>query len=353
MTGLLYGFWAIFSIGWKNWKTWAAMVASVGALSLLLLLPWMLLLQKAIGTPFMPPFYGSVNPIMLEIHSVKGDFVTKVIGAISALIIAELMVFMPIALFFLVRKNSPPALSILLSTLITVVIFAYSWSIIPPNYFYRYTFPFFVALWVSIFVNYTRHLGESSDSEKGFLRCPAFIWLSVLLLLGTFQISPMVNGLRSFVSSIPEQIANKSPLLPAENYRLLKNLQDQIPPGESILVMVDAPYMLDFKRNKIFNVEAVGQCSPWGGLPFFKGPDALKEYLTKNQVKYVIYVKPESAFMYYRKDYWANNPWVKQGFEFIAEYGKYVIDLSDNLAALSENSMESKNFGSHVVFKVE
>lgn len=352
-TGAFYALWSVFSNGPRNWKTWIINVGLVGMLSFLFLAPWMGLLYKAIGTPFMPPFLGGVNPVFLGIHAVQGDFFFKLLAALKALLLPELLVFLTGLLFFVLRKSTPVALALFLSSTVTLVIFAYSWSAIPPVYFYRYAFPFFVAFWVPIFVQLTLEVGTKAANKKVDSQAPLFVWLIVVALVSYFQFSQSLNGLRAFLASVPEQISNYQRLFPQDNYRFHRDLQNAVPPGEPIFVMVDAPFMLDFNRNRIYNAEAVGQCSPWGGLPYFKGPEALKEYLKRNGVKYVIFVKPEAALMYYRKDYWANNPWVRQGFTFIAEYGKYVIDLSDNLTKLARLSKNAKETPSHFIFELQ
>jgi hypothetical protein len=352
-TGALFTFWSLFSFGWRDWKSWGLATAAVGAGSFLLLTPWMALLYKAIGSPFMPPFLGGVNPTFLGIHSVSGDFLQKIVAALNSLLIPELLVFLPALLIFLLCKPSPMSIALLISTALTLVIFAYNWSAIPPAYLYRYTFPFLAAFWIPIFLELSRHVALQEDAQKSLLRKPFYVWLVVVIAACALQLLPAYRGLSALFTSIPDQIENKSPLLPPENYRFHRALQDIVPAGEPIFVMVDTPFMFDFNRNRIYNAEAVGQCSPWGGLPFFQGPKALREYLTKNGIKYVIFVKPNSAFMYYRKDYWANNPWVKQGFSFIAEYGKYVIDLSDNLTKLAKSSPNSKELQTHFVFELD
>jgi hypothetical protein len=283
---------------------------------------------------------------------VSGDFATKAYAALSSLLIPELLVFLPVLILLIIGKPSPVSISLPIVTGLTLVVFAYSWSAIPPAYLYRYTFPFMVALWIPLIVELSRSIATKSDAKKNLPQKPFYAWLAAILIVCSLQSLPAYRGISAFWSSIPGQIANKAPLFPPENYRFHRSLQDAIPAGEPIFVMVDTPFMFDFKRNRIYNAEAVGQCSPWGGLPYFQGPEALKKYLTENGVKYVIFVKPESAFMYYRKDYWANNPWVERGFSFIAEYGRYVVDLSDNLTRLAHSSENSKEFQTHFVFKL-
>lgn len=44
-------------------------------------------------------------------------------------------------------------------------------------------------------------------------------------------------------------------------------LQDKVPPGEAILVWINTPFLLDFKRNKIIEADTAGISSPWAHIP--------------------------------------------------------------------------------------
>lgn len=197
-----------------------------------------------------------------------------------------------------------------------------------------------------------RQMSEKANVNEGFLPSQMFAWSLALGAASLFQWQPAIGGLKASLVAISEERRNRAPLFQPDAYKLLRELQSRIPAGERILVMVDTPYMLDFSRNKIFNVESVGLCSPFGGLPFFKGPEELKRYLVKNNINYVLFVHSESALMYYRRDYWKNNPWVKQGYNFISDYGRFVVDLSENLEFLADWSSHSIKTPTHTILRL-
>ena len=350
--GCLFAISAILTVGAKEWKLWSLQIAKVGGLSLLLLLPWMFLLWKASGTPFFPLFLGNVNAVFLSIHSVEGSFFDKAAASVSALMIPELLSMMAIVLVLMVFRRSPVAIAFSITIPATLFVFAWSWNAIPPAYFYRYTLPFAITWWTWVMAEGALEMASGFRKPKGFVSSQVVGWGVAIGAAFLFQWQPAVSGLRAFIAAVPEEVHRSSPLFPAENYKYHRDLQSLVPVGEPILVMVDTPYMMDFRRNRILNVEAVGQCTPWGGLPFFKGPEMLKQYLMQNGVHYVIFVNSDSALMYYRKDYWRNNPWVSQGYKFISEYGRYVIDLSDNLQFLSDWSPTVTKMKAHTIVRI-
>jgi hypothetical protein len=68
--------------------------------------------------------------------------------------------------------------------------------------------------------------------------------------------------------------------------------QMTVPSGRAIFVAVSFPSLLDYARNTIYPVDMIGGASPDPGMPIFQGAAAVKEYLKKLGVDYVMYVSP-------------------------------------------------------------
>jgi len=67
---------------------------------------------------------------------------------------------------------------------------------------------------------------------------------------------------------------------------------------------VDAPYLLDYKRNQIFNIDVIGAASPAPGIPLFDGPEKLKSYLEELGINYIIAVKWDKGFDFLNRKVW-------------------------------------------------
>ena len=67
--------------------------------------------------------------------------------------------------------------------------------------------------------------------------------------------------------------------------------------------MLSAPTLLDFKR-PILILDIPGACSPAPGMPFFRGPAALKSYLQAQKIEYVAYSDFEIPQCLYDRGRW-------------------------------------------------
>jgi hypothetical protein len=66
-------------------------------------------------------------------------------------------------------------------------------------------------------------------------------------------------------------------------------MQSSVPPGENLLVYLQAPFLLDFTRNPIFVADWPGEASPPPGLPVAAGPEPVAAYLLAHGIRYVAY----------------------------------------------------------------
>jgi hypothetical protein len=65
--------------------------------------------------------------------------------------------------------------------------------------------------------------------------------------------------------------------------------QSSIPDGETFLAKIAEPFLLDFKRNRIFIVSWAHGSSLPPGMPFRKGSEAFAEYFLSKSVRYILY----------------------------------------------------------------
>ena len=80
---------------------------------------------------------------------------------------------------------------------------------------------------------------------------------------------------------------HRSPLDPAD--APYAALQRTVPQHVTLLVLLDQPSRLDFKRNRILLWDQPGNVSPPPHLPINRGPEALAEYLRDQGIRYVAY----------------------------------------------------------------
>ena len=65
----------------------------------------------------------------------------------------------------------------------------------------------------------------------------------------------------------------------------IEALQEKVPPGEPLLAWINAPFLLDYRRNRIIDADTVGLASPWAHVPEnvryvlwqYQGPEVRKQ----------------------------------------------------------------------------
>ena len=72
-------------------------------------------------------------------------------------------------------------------------------------------------------------------------------------------------------------------------------MQGAIPRGATILERLDYPFLLDFGRNNVLIADWPGEVSLSPGMPVFKGPESLANYLLDASIRYVAYAYADEA----------------------------------------------------------
>jgi hypothetical protein len=113
--------------------------------------------------------------------------------------------------------------------------------------------------------------------------------------------------LRVQAQSLPAQVAENKSFLDPRLRNSYKTIQDAIPKGDKVITMVDASYWLDYSRNPMYSINAVGGSSPPPGIPFHQGPQALLDYFRQLGFKYMIAVDFNNAVLLYTRRLWTTN----------------------------------------------
>ena len=142
------------------------------------------------------------------------------------------------------------------------------------------------------------------------------------------------------VSSLPSQIADNTPPYSREQLAEYKGLNAALPAGASVFAIVPLPSALDYRTHRIFNADFIAFASLPPGLPFFRGPGELKQYLLSQGIDYIAYndFDHPSVETGYWRTWWRDRAsTLKPDF---APVVPYVLDVMKNVDALasSENT---------------
>ncbi len=110
-------------------------------------------------------------------------------------------------------------------------------------------------------------------------------------------------------------------------------LQAAVPPGERLLVMIERPYLLDFKRNPILLLDQPGAASPPPGIPLLAGAEPTAAYLLNQGIRYFAFVRPDrSGIPLYLRSRWRDSAAGATIWQLAARAYLAAFDVVDRLA---------------------
>jgi hypothetical protein len=74
-----------------------------------------------------------------------------------------------------------------------------------------------------------------------------------------------------------------------------RRMQQAVPPGQPLLVMIERPYLLDFRRNRIELFDQPGAVGPRPGVPLQAGGQKVGDYLVGQGLRYLAFSRPDRA----------------------------------------------------------
>ncbi len=196
----------------------------------------------------------------------------------------------------------------------------------------RYLFSFLFAAVIITMIKVLATMGWS-DKEKFAKSTSLLIVIFVTgMFLGKEWFVTRIQY-RDYIKNIKIVLEN-FPLTPEKEVIQYTRMQQSIPQGETLLTRLESPFLLDFRRNKVLIVDDLGGASLPPGMPFFKGSEALADYLILKSIRYVAYS--------YASETGYQKKWLKKQLEttkmlpFFRSSAINTIDFQDNLKQLGE-----------------
>ena len=152
---------------------------------------------------------------------------------------------------------------------------------------YRLTFPFVFAATLVLF---TEVLSEASATRADREWRQVFALPAVALAAGLLVGANWSDSKQMYLESLSQvRSALRGARLSSDKDKAkYAEMQRSIPAGQTVLAKLEAPCLLDFRRNTVFIVDAPGPGLP-PGLPLFEGSEALAAYLLGKSVRYIAY----------------------------------------------------------------
>jgi hypothetical protein len=279
----------------------------IGVICTAVLIPFMVVLYQSNGTPMVPPISGFVSKAF---QTYDHPEFSKNLQALFTFVsvpntLAILAMLLPIVLFAGPKERLWMIGGIFAGCFVIIIRF----GALAYLDLYRYLYPILVPVFLW-YLAMALKTAASAAPGAGFLRHPLTISSGIAAVLVLFAWPSFPQGVMEFraqLQSLPSQIAGGNSFLDPRLRASYQTIQNAIPPGAKVLTMVDASYWLDYKRNPMVSINAVGGSSPPPGIPFGKGPQALADYLRGLGFEYVIAVDFNNAVLLYTRRLWTTN----------------------------------------------
>jgi hypothetical protein len=269
---------ALLKRGQAAWRELLTVVLASGAL----LTPWMAALYRTSGTPLYPTLgKGYASYAYSAFVKPYGDLeARRLLAGIPWAQLLALIVLTALAGVF--RTRAPEKIARI--GLISAAVIGIAATAAMLNGFdtYRFVYPVLIA---AILIE----LVHAIAPDRKIARLPRW-WIAacvVVLLIGESRNATEVlfrYATIHIAGAIRGALAGSSVLR-----QRLGTLQQSVPPGAVLMARLEYPFLLDFRRNTIYDVDWPGGSALPPGMPFFGGAEPLAAYLLSNAIRYVAY----------------------------------------------------------------
>ncbi len=260
---------------------------ATGGLVLLFDLPWMVSILESSGTLLYPVFgrgfYGGVYTG--DFAAITGDFVLPTAAVLNSLG-KQLLGLLPIVVLVpFVRGASlrRAAIALASAAAVSAILFVVLGDPEFNRSLARYAFPMASAALLGLVLGAMRPTpggGRSRANAMAAITAAAcFLFINSRAVVSSFQ-QQAVN-LRRVVST--------DPVVPEGARVAMAALEGSVPAGSHLLATLERPFLLDFKKRKIFIMSLPGMASPPPGMPIARGGEAVADYLVAHSVRYLAY----------------------------------------------------------------
>jgi hypothetical protein len=214
----------------------------------------------------------------------------------------------------------------------------HSFMLSDANNLWRYAFGYTTALAIAFLVELAARLPYLEAPRPPRLRLPAVAtFLVIVAILAHFVAARSVIPV--YINAAADNLAALAEL-GTQKYdpraRHYIPLQEAIPRGASVAVLVDDPWLFDYDRNRIFNLDLPGFVAPPPGLPSFTDADHWRAYFTSRGIRYLAFNEEGYSTYLYRRNNWA---WRMFSDDELWRFmGAHMVDTIDMLAELARRS---------------
>lgn len=304
-------------------------------LTFMFLFPWMVSMYQSCGTALYPILGKGYHGSVYGSFSVTSSVVT-LSGIIKIIISSATTSYLGAFLVLFVIGIKPlstniPSRAALLSVMISAVLGTLMLALAIEGYgIHRYSF-FLLHTAVIILIP----IAYDAGADKGRLIRTGISLTVVIVVIACVLAQTVKYSYKEhlrFFDNIKAGLSNTTLISDAERHQYTA-MQQALPDSETVLTRLKKPFLLNFDRNRILIVDYPGGSSPPPGMPFFKGAEALADYLVSQSIRYVAYSYASEAW-FTKKAFKHRlkpevHPWIRSE-------ARHTFDFQDNLKQLGE-----------------
>jgi hypothetical protein len=254
-----------------------------------------------------------------------------VLGAVlEPLPIVTLPVLAIAAVFVTDRRPGRPLAALAIASVVGFALLAHGLVGTEAENLWRYAFGFVIALVVALVLE----LGADDDQVQ---LAPLGRWIVLAALVLQLVVergtsARQAAALGTDIGHAAALVRRGDPGARAERGRY-RAMQAAVPAGAPLIVMLDDPALLDYRRNPIANLDTPGFAGPGGELPAFRGAEPLRAYLVAHGYRHAAFVRSDRSRYFFRRGHWLNRLFVD--IELFQIMAAYTIDAIDSFAELA------------------
>ena len=316
---------------WQQERRGVLLVAATAAAALA---PWLVAAYCSSHAFAFPVQDGTWNH-QLAIPPAAITWPAELAILVTACLEAVPLVVMPVLALVLAfaidRRPGRPLTALAIASALSLALLVHGLAGSDPANVWRYAFGFSTVLAVALVIE----LGADDDSQVALPPLGRWVVLAALVLQLVIGRAAMPRQAIALFDAIGEAAAidrHGDPSARAEQRRYAA-MQAAVPAGARLIVMLDDPAMLDYRRNPIANLDTPGWASPDPQLPSFAGAEPLRAYLVAQGYRYAAFVRTERSRYVFRRE-----PWIRRMFSDIELFqimGAYTVDAIDGFAELA------------------
>lgn len=320
---------------WRDaWKTERSTWFKVAGVAAAALVAWMVAAMISNGTFLFPILPGDWNTA-IDLKPTGMTWTNELEFLLTSCIeTAPISVVIPVFVVLVLTsdpRKGRPLTAFFAASIVGFLLLVHNFTGSDPSNMWRYHFGVSVTLLAMFAV-------EAGAEDEAPITLPLFArWLLLASLV--LQIAVNKDPLRKYYVGVAQDIREAAAIgakgdptarLEQQEYQAL---QDAIPAGGRVAVLLDDPAYLDFTRNDIVNLDIPGYAGPAGGLPSFDTADAMSAYLRSRGIRYLAFVRSDESRYFFRRGFWL---WrIYHDGELFQVMSAYTIDTLDRFTQLA------------------